>query len=98
MTGFGSACAHLIKKGKYKSIADVIRRIENINFTDSPGQSLNNLLIVLDEIAKKAKKIGDAQRAFFELSFRELFNEDSDAYLDLTNCWLKAKQKYDTLY
>jgi len=99
MTGFGSSCKRLIKGGLYKTLTDLDAVITGWSFGESdPSIGLGQLLIVLEEIQLSAKRIGDSQRAFFELVFRELFNPDSDAYCDLTNCWVVAKEKYDILY
>lgn len=99
MTGFGSACSKLIRVGIYSNLSDIEDTISKLEFLEGDSQTgLDQLVVVLDEVAKSAKKIGNAQRAYFEIAYRELLNPESDTYLDLTECWLHAQEKYRILY
>ncbi|PEN79275.1 hypothetical protein CN544_21880 [Bacillus toyonensis] len=99
MTGFGSACSKLIKLGIYGNLSEIQDKIENISFLEEDyEEGLNSLIIILNEISLYAKKIGNAQRAYFEVAYKELFNPESETYLNLTNCWIHAQEKYNILY
>ncbi len=72
---------------------------DTVAFLDAESNtSLSQLIVILDQIGSRAKKVGEAQRAYFELAFRELLNPDSDSYRNLSACWLNAQQKYNSLY
>jgi hypothetical protein len=98
MTGFGAECNRLVRSGQIKKIADLLPLIEQCKFTESPDESLKQLLTILDQIAKTAKKIGDAQRNYFQLAFRRLLNKDSDSYLNLSTCWLAGQAAYQSMF
>ncbi|SFJ23215.1 hypothetical protein SAMN02799624_03735 [Paenibacillus sp. UNC496MF] len=99
MTGFGSACKKLIKTNIYTNLTSIYETITNLSFCDNPPSlGLGQLLIVLDEISQSAKRIGDAQRAYFEVAFREILNPNSDSFGNLNECWVVAQEKYNILY
>ena len=98
MTGFGAECQRLIHANKLASIDDLLPLIERIHFSRDVDNSMNELLIILDRIANKAKRIGDAQRAYFQFAFRHLLNPNSDCYLDLSGCWLAAEATYTSMF
>ena len=99
MTGFGSACSKLISLGVYQNLGEIKDSIQNLSFPNEDFETgLDHLVEILDEVAKEAKKIGNAQRAYFEVAYRELFNPNSDTYSNLTTCWLNAQEKYGILY
>lgn len=98
MAGFGAECKRLIDNGKIQSVAEVDTLIDGLHFSGDPAESFNTLLRILEEIAAKAKRIGDSQRIYFQLAFRALLTEESDSYLDLTTCWLKAQENFEMLY
>jgi hypothetical protein len=52
------------------------------------------LLLKFDKIKSTAKKIGNAQRMFMHYFFRELFNKESDSYLDLAASVENGYKKY----
>ena len=99
MTGFGAECKRLVELEKVPSIEAIADIVDQISFEQSdPHEALNQLITILDDIAKTAKKIGDAQRIYFQYAFRSLFFEESDAYLRLDRCWLAAQEKYQMMY
>jgi hypothetical protein len=98
MTGFGAECQRLVRSGQINGINDLTPLIEQCEFNGPPEDSLRQLLIILDQIAKTAKKIGDAQRTYFQFAFRQLFNKDSDSYLDLSGCWLAGQAAYKSMF
>lgn len=98
MAGFGAECKRLMKQNKIQRISDVEHFIGNCKFNGDPHEALNQLIKILDEIAESAKKIGDEQRAYFQLCFRQLLNDETDTFQDLSSCWLAAQEKFGVLY
>lgn len=98
MTGFGAECKRLLKTESVGDLFDVEALVDQLYFSGDPEEALNGMLTVLDQIAKTAKRIGDAQRIYFQLVFRALFQPESDCRLDLSQCWLKAQENYQLLH
>ena len=65
-----------------KSFDEVKEIIEKIVLDDS-DKTFKSILEKLDEIKNTSKKIGNAQRMFFHYFFRELFNRESDSFLNI---------------
>lgn len=98
MSAFGAECKRLVRQGQIRSPSDMDRLIQSLEFTsDESVNALDTLVLILDEAAKRATKIGTAQREIFQYSFRALFNEDSDSFLDLAGCWIAGRQKFESL-
>ena len=93
MSGFGAAIGKLIDYSIVSSIDEVIIIIDKLMVDDVDEFliEINNSLIWLKN---NSKKIGNAQRTYFALFFRELFNKDVDAYLNLLNSSKAALRKY----
>ena len=93
MSGFGAAIGKLIDYSIVSSIDEVITIIEDLVVDDIDDFliEINNSLIWLKN---NSKKIGNAQRTYFALFFRELFNKDVDGYLNLLNSSKTALRKY----
>lgn len=98
MAGFGAECKRLVVNDQIKNIEDLKEIIAKLSFSEDSAQALDQLLEILDQIAKKAKRIGDAQRLYFQLALRALLLPDSDTYLDLSRCWLKGQENYEMMY
>lgn len=98
MAAFGAECESLLKKGVYSSISEISDQIDSLEFRANPLRSLDQLILILGQIGGKAKKIGDAQRYYFQLAFRELLLPDAAHHLDLSNAWAGAQEKYEMLY
>lgn len=98
MAGFGAECKRLVKNKSIPDLADIERLIPRLYFSESPDLALGQLLRILDQIATKAKRIGDAQRAYFQLAMRALLLPESDSYLDLSRCWLRGQENYELMY
>jgi hypothetical protein len=98
MTGFGAEVKRLISIGKINTISDLVPIVDACSFSDDPGVSLRSLVVILDQIASSAKRIGDAQRLYFQLCFRQMLNDEADAFQNLSSCWLNAQEKYNILY
>ncbi|MDK1378559.1 MULTISPECIES: hypothetical protein [unclassified Sinorhizobium] len=98
MTGFGAECQRLIEQKQYPSIADIGNLSNGLYFSAEPHVALDQLIEILDRISKKAKRIGDAQRAYAQFAFRAMLNPNSDSYLDLSKCWLSAEETYQMMF
>lgn len=98
MTGFGAECKRLIKTGSIEDLTEIGNFINQLHFSSDVDSALNGMITILDQIAKRAKRIGDAQRIYFQLVFRALFQPESDCRYDLSLCWLKAQENYELLH
>lgn len=82
--GFGAAIGHLKDMDNKLSFNDITTYCEQINIeSDIKHEWLFALLIKLDDLKITAKKIGNSQRMFFQFFFRQLFNNNSESYLNL---------------
>lgn len=97
MTAFGAEAKRLFKSGQVESFRQLNELVDGCAFEGEPATSLNLLVLMLDDIAKKASKIGTAQRDFFQFSLRALLNSDSDAHQDLSACWGEGQRKFESL-
>jgi hypothetical protein len=97
MTAFGAEVKRLFKLSQIHSYADLNKIIDACAFESDAPQSLNMLVMMLDDIARKATKIGTAQRDFFQFSFRALLNSDSEAFKDLSRTWVEGQRKFESL-
>ncbi len=94
-TGFGAAIGRLKDFGKLASF-----HVLNSLFSEivAGGEEQNEwfveLLIGLEKVRAESKKIGNGQRMFFQYFFRELFNSESDSYLNLYHAATNSFQKY----
>jgi len=98
MSGFGAECKRLVSNGAYAQLEDIGAVLPGLKFSGEPTVAFDQLLTILNEIAQRAKKIGDAQRAYFQFAMRALLLPGSDTYLDLSMCWLKAQTDYEMMY
>jgi hypothetical protein len=98
MSGFGAEVKRLQKNGIVGSDQNLDAIFRHFNFSEDPETSLEQLLMILDNIAKTAKRIGDAQRAYFQYAFRALLLPESEAFGDLSKCWLKGQEDFEMMY
>ena len=80
---------------KFDDIKDRADKLKNKSDNNSIEWMLE-MLKKLDIIRNTSKKIGNAQRMFFQYLFRELFNPESDSYLELNNAVENGYQKYQS--
>ncbi|WP_152059369.1 hypothetical protein [Aliarcobacter butzleri] len=86
MSGFGSAIGHLIDYNDLTgihNIKDIDNLINKLILTSSKHDFLYEINKKLEWIKNNSKKIGNAQRMFFQYYFRDLFNKDSHTFLKL---------------
>lgn len=93
MSGFGAAVGKMIDMGIVKDFDGIIQDINKLSLSD-PLQVLEEMNDSLDWLKMNAKKIGNAQRSYFLYFFRELFNSESDSYLNLSLAGKVALRKY----
>lgn len=93
LTGFGSAIGKMKDLGVIRSLEQVSQEVLDIS-GDVNDEWFEELLIKLDTIKNTAKKIGNAQRMYFHYFFRELFNPETDSYLDLAAAVETGYHKY----
>jgi hypothetical protein len=98
MAGFSSAISKLIANGQVQKLLDIGGEIDKITVGNKVDESLDWLIKALDEIKKTSNRVGDSQRAYFNLLFRHLFNPDHDSYLEFSTSIVSAKEAYDNSY
>jgi hypothetical protein len=94
MAGFGAALGKLKDFEKLTSLATIPGLLTNLTLdTASPEEFLLAINKAMVRITANTKKIGNAQRMFFHYYFREMFNPDSDSYLQLNGSVASAIHK-----
>ena len=94
MTGFGAAIGRMKDNRLIKDIDEIDTMLENISCVNNGG--FLELFVKFDKIKQSSKKIGNGQRMFIQYFFRELFNKDSDSYLNLYAAVNNGYQKYSS--
>lgn len=94
MTGFGAAIGRMKDNGLIKDIDEIDTMLENISCVNN--EWFLEMLVKFDKIKQSSKKIGNGQRMFIKYFFRELFNKDSDSYLNLYAAVNNGYQKYSS--
>lgn len=94
LTGFGAAAGKMKDLGIIRSLADFADMLEKLEENNDGYAWMMELLAKLDSIKSSSKKIGNAQRMFFQYFFRELFNTESDSYLNLEDAVQNGYNKY----
>jgi hypothetical protein len=79
LTGFGAALGKLLDFHSITSINDLRSSIDNLRM-ENVSEAMDRMMEILETIRRDAKKIGNDQRFFFYLFFRELFDEKSDSH------------------
>lgn len=98
MAGFGAECKRLLSTNQLQSINDLDATIDRLHFSSEVEASLVGLLTILDQTGLRAKRIGDAQRAYFQCAFRALLMPESETYADLSRSWLRGQEIYEMSY
>lgn len=96
MTGFGAAIAVMRDKGILKDFGELLDIISNIDPEEKETEWFLAFLKRMDDIKNLSKKIGNAQRMYFKYFYRELFNSESDSYLNLKDAVESAYKKYNS--
>ena len=84
ITGFGSAVGKLKENQSLNNLDDVVTLVPALSFgAASPREFLLTVNTGIKWINTTTKKIGNAQRMYFDLFFRELLRKNNDTYLDM---------------
>ena len=94
LTGFGAAVGKMKDMGILNSLLDIVNMLEKLKRMNDGYTWMMELLVRLDTIKSSSKKIGNAQRMYFQYFFRELFNPESDSYLNLEYAVQNGYKKY----
>lgn len=94
LTGFGAAVGKMKDLGILESIRNIDEMLEKLKENNEGYAWMMEMLVKLDTIKSSSKKIGNAQRMFFQYFFRELFNSESDSYLRLEEAVQNGYKKY----
>ncbi|WP_198992935.1 hypothetical protein [Hymenobacter sp. BT559] len=94
MTGFGSAVGKLTDLKLISGFSEIEQLIAE-SLTGDISDSLDLIIVKLDNIRNIAKKIGNDQRLFFHFFFRELFDKKGDAYLKFELAISEAYRQYE---
>lgn len=79
MSGFGAAVGKMIDFRTINNFGD-LEAITDALVMDDPMRFLEEINNALDWIKTNTKKIGNAQRSYFQYYFRDLINKDSDSF------------------
>lgn len=82
LSGFGAAIGLLKDSGDATSFREL--PVDDIIVGADPGEFLSALNGSIENINKRAKRIGNAQRLFFRQFFKMLFWKESGCYLNLS--------------
>jgi len=93
MSGFGAAIGRLIDFGLVSNFDEVIESIGELEIAE-PGEALEEINSAMAWLKDNTKKIGNAQRSYFSYFFREIFNREGDAHLDVYRSSKAALRKY----
>lgn len=94
LTGFGAAVGKMKDLGIIKSLMDISGMVDELKEKNEGYIWMMELLSKLDRIKVSSKKIGNAQRMFFQYFYRELLNAESDSYLNLDAAVQNGYNKY----
>ncbi|KQT06994.1 hypothetical protein [Rhizobium sp. Leaf386] len=98
MSGFGAECKRLFRLKSVAGFDELQQLIDKTTFHSDSNKGLHDLVQILNEIASKAKKIGDSQRIYFQYAFRSLLNPESGTFLDAGNCWIAGQGHYELMF
>lgn len=94
LTGYGAALGKLKDNGIIKCMDEVKALMAELEEKNTGSQWFLEMLRRFDTIKISSKKIGNAQRMFFQYFFRELLNRECDSYLNLSESVENGYKKY----
>ncbi len=94
LTGYGSAVGKMKDNEVITDITDITAALCELKQKNRGYDWFLEMLVRFDRIKESSKKIGNAQRMFFHYFFRELFNKESDSYLNLEEAVENGYKKY----
>lgn len=95
LSGFGAAIGKLFDFEILKEFEDLNATIKNVSIGE-PQRFLEDINDSMDWLKNNSKKIGNAQRSFFAIFFRELLNRDTDSFGNPINANKAALRKYQS--
>lgn len=95
LSGFGAAIGKLKDFGLIQDFDSVVNAVQGININDAV-LFMDRINRNMDWIKNNTKKIGSAQRSYFQYLFREILNRESDNYLKPEIAADAALRKYQT--
>lgn len=95
MSGFGAAVGKMKDFDLIEGFITIEQLIDNINIEDGMIL-LEGINRSLEWIKNNSKKIGNAQRSYFQYFFREIFNRENEYFLDLEEASESALRKYQS--
>jgi len=96
LTGFGAALGKLKDHGVFNDFSEIKQLIAANLAADDAPEAVASLLRRLEAIRLTSKKIGNAQRLYFQFFFRELFNQNSDSFCKIETAVAEAYKKYQS--
>lgn len=96
MTGFGAAIGRMKDRGIIASLNEIVTILPELKEKNRGIDWFEELLRKFDIIKSSSKKIGNAQRMYFQYFFRELLNKESDSYVDLNAAVENGYKKYNS--
>ncbi|MEH6783122.1 MAG: DUF262 domain-containing protein [Alcanivorax jadensis] len=81
--GFGAALGKLKDHSLIDSLDKIPELCKELKIDSDEDTALLSLNSALDYISKNTKKIGNAQRLFFQFYFRDIFNSEGETYLNI---------------
>ncbi len=96
IAAFGASIAKLLDIDVINSFSELESLIGELSLSD-PLEFLVEINTSLNWIKNNSTKIGNSQREYFVWFFRELFNKDSDSFLDLIGASISALSRYKSV-
>ncbi|RFF28551.1 MULTISPECIES: hypothetical protein [unclassified Wenzhouxiangella] len=94
LSGYGAAAGRLKDFALIDGFEELYEMASQLRLEESPVEFIERFNEKLSEIKSQSKKIGNAQRMFFQYFYREAFNKEGDSYLNLYQSIDTAYQKY----
>lgn len=97
-TGFGAAVGRMKDRNilTLNDIPSIASELEKSYANGANYEWIIDMLLRFDNIKASSKKIGNAQRMFFQYFFRELLNKEGDSYLNLLDAVENGYMKYNS--
>lgn len=95
ISAFGAAVGDIMYEKTKWGLSNMQGVIDGVRFEQNTDETMLKLLLVLQEIREKAKKIGVAQRQYLKYFFLNLFKDGNDCYLSIDKSITKAKEQYE---
>lgn len=97
LTGYGAALGRMKDLNVFATFEYLESTFDKITSGGTDNREWFSLLMVrFEDIKEFSKKIGNSQRMYFQYFFRELFNPETDSYLNLAKAVNNGYQKYRT--